>query len=139
MKQQALHRNGRVVHRLCGNFPLTVALQTAVAVNTVADAVEEIAAHAVYIHGRQPLQIPVNGLRRVTGLSADVGEKIVAAAGGKVVDMAADLELGGVVDEAVQRSVSSGDHNPVIVPEGTKEGSVIIDFRDIAEQQTVTN
>ena len=70
-------------------------------------------------------------------ITADVGEKIVAAAGGKVVDMAADLELGGVVDEAVQRSVSSGDHNPVIVPEGTKDGSVIIDFRDIAEQQPV--
>ena len=70
-------------------------------------------------------------------ITADVGEKIVAAAGGKVVDMAADLELGGVVDEAVQRSVSSGDHNPVIVPEGRKDGSVIIDFRDIAEQQPV--
>ena len=67
----------------------------------------------------------------------DQVNELIARFGGKVVDAAVGPERDGVVDEAVQRSVSSGDHNPVIVPEGTKEGSVIIDFRDIAEQQPV--
>ena len=42
-------------------------------------------------------------------------------------------------DDAIRR-VLEGQAAPegaVIVPEGTKEGSVIIDFRDIAEQQPV--
>ena len=133
----AFYGDGCIIDRLCGALPLAVALQTAVTVNAIADAVEAITACAVHIHRRQLLKVLVNGARCVTCFSSDVGEKIISTAGSEIIDVPLDDKRRCIVDKAVQRPVAARDHHTVIVRERVKKSTVIVDFRNILEQNFV--
>ena len=81
VEQQTLDRDGRVVDRLVRRPAQAVANLAAVAVNAVADAVEEPPRLPVDRHGRQVFQIRPQRKRRGVSRLVQIVQEVVAASG----------------------------------------------------------
>lgn len=113
-EQKPLDGNGGVVDRLVRGGSDLVSHLTAVPVNTVPDAVDEVPGHAVDMNHRQILHVRVEqkGLvgREFPLLVTvqQVVKEVVAASRGKVVDIPARISASQGIDEPIDGAVSAG-------------------------------
>ena len=133
VKQQPLYGNGRIIDRFCGHFSQTVALQTAVTVDPIANAVEEIAACAIYRNGRQIIQIrsDVDGLH--ARLLADICPEIIPGSGWRIPEFLRQFQICRVIQKAVQRPISAGQKNTFALRNGCKKRGIVTDLREVRE------
>ena len=133
MEQEALDRDGRIIDGLRGGLPLAVALQTAVAVDAVANAVQETVRPPLDRHRREIVQIPSDVDGRVAGLSAEIRPEIVARSGRRVPQLVRQRNIRRVVEKAVQRPVAACQENAVPCRYGGEKCAVVVKLRQIGE------
>lgn len=63
----------------------------------------------------------VNGAGCFTRFSANIGEKVITAAGGKVVNVSVDHERCRVINKTVQRSIAASNHNTFFIGKRTEK------------------
>ena len=90
-------------------MPVFVAFFTAIAVDAVADAVQEGVRLALDFDFREILQVFVDADGGVARFAVQILPEVVAAACGEVINIVPDVQPGGIVDEAVQRAVAAAD------------------------------
>ena len=127
---QAAKGNHRIIDGFGTLLANLIAFFTAIAVNTVTDAVEEIAGFAVDVHRGQAAQVFVDLDRALfLALIRYVVPEIVAAPGGIIINILADHNARRVVDEAVQRAVPAGNQHPIGLGDRRKKGRIIPNIR----------
>lgn len=131
VEEQALDRNAGIVDRLRGRRAELVAHLAAVAVDAVADAVEEAVGAALDRHRGQIFQIFFHRERRRALFLAEIMQEIVSAADAEIEQLVRDADARRVVDEAVERAVAAAEHHVLIRRDRAEEILIIGDFRHI--------
>lgn len=137
VEQQALDGDGGIVDGLVALFSLLIAHLAAVAVDAVADAVQESVALALHLHGGQAQQIFFQREGFAALGLAQVREEIVAAAGGVIINFIRDVQALRVVDEPIQGAVSAGKDDPGLRIQTCKQLGIVVNFGHILVFQAV--
>ena len=111
MEQQPLDGNRRVIDVFFSLYAEPVARLTAVAVDSVADAVQEAAFLSLYFDNRQLFQIIVEQDHSVHGILANVIPEVVAGACREIVHRPVQHTAAVAVDKMIQRAVAAGQHD----------------------------
>ena len=127
VKQQALDGDGRIIHGLVGLAAQSVADLAAVAVNAVADAVEEAPVLSVHRDCGQIAQMLRHGDRVRALLEAEIMQEVVSAAGGEIIELLREGHAVRVVEKAVQRAVAARDDKGRIRRERAEPGRIVAD------------
>ena len=134
VEQQSLDGDAGVVDGLVGFFRQLVADLTAVAVNAVADAIEEPVALSVDGYGGKVPDVFGEGNESCFG-GGNILAEVVPAAHGVVEEILRVGQVGCEIDEFVQGTVPAGNHQLVIFADACEKFRIILDFADVAEIQ----
>ena len=110
----------------------------AVAVDSVADTVDEQPIGSVDRYRRKVLQVLGNLVRTVLGIFAEVIEEVITGSACEEVDLVLQFRSADVVDEVVEASVSAHDDDLVLFLELCKESLVVLDIQDADIVQLLT-
>ena len=131
VEQQALDRDGRVVDGLIRRPAQAVADLAAVAVDAVADAVEEPPRLPVDRHGRQVFQIWPQRKRRGVSRLVQIVQEVVAASGRVIENVIFKHVIICLVQEAVDRAVAAGQHQHVLRCERPEQRRIAVQLRQV--------
>ena len=109
MEQKSLDGDPRIVDLLGARSSHLITDFAAVAVDAVSDAVEKAALHAVDFNERKILYVAVDLDGSVTGLFAQVVPEVIAASCREIIQRLRDLHAVSVINEAVERAVTSAE------------------------------
>ena len=114
VKQKTFDRARGVIDRFIGRFAHFVADLTAITVDPVSDAVDELVVLAVDGNGRQVAEVAVQR-DQLALLLPYAGKKIITCAGRKEIDLVFESHIGCIVDEAIQSTVAAGEDQFIVI------------------------
>ena len=114
MEEEALDGDACVVDILVARFSLLIADFAAVAVDAVADAVDEALLHAVDLNEGEILNIFVDLNGGIADLLTEVVPEVITGSCREEVERLSDLDAFCVIDEAVESTVTAAEIELVV-------------------------